>query len=283
MTGQNGLSAFLGTSESPVVIHDEHLKNRGQQERAQLRSIPLLYELGVEEFVYDDLWAREFQLVEHGYTDPHEVSPADVSFPLGHIVTAPQLLPRHEQEFDYEGISQADATWELLRTASERISDGQYVLVTDTDAPEIPSRTPVKGRSAADQFNAVTFDYLDLVRDYVVEHVDSALPLDYTKNVFFHRISEYHSKHGAPASTLPELFKYEEAPAESPVWDPLYYFLEHDLQDILDEYEEHVMEALRSWIERGDTAKIARRMIATLHRCDFDAERLAEYQNDTNR
>lgn len=276
------LEEFLGT-ESPIVVHDPQLEERGKRERAQLRSLPLLIELGLGRFLYDDLWSREFQLVEHEYVAPGAVNPASTSFPLGHIVTSKQLLPRHEQEFTYEDISQADVTWELCRRASREGIEGHYVLVCDTDSPQIPSRTPVAGRSVSDQFNAVTYDYEKLMHEYIREYVDSKLPLKYSKNLYLHRVSEYHARHDAPAKTIPELFEYDRAPVDSPIWRPLHFFIEHELRDILDEYEAHITDALRSWIEWGDTEKIARRMIATLHRCDFDRDELLDYQRDSNR
>jgi hypothetical protein len=96
-------------------------------------------------------------------------------------------------------------------------------------------------------------------------------------------VSEHHAAQGAPASELVELFDYERAPAESPVWEPLHFFIEHELEEVLEEYEAHATTALRSWSEWGDTEKIAKRMIATLHRCDFDSEELAEYQHSDRR
>ena len=274
------LEEFLGT-ESPIVIYDPQLEERGKRERAQLRSLPLLIELGLSRFLYDDLWNREFQLIEHEYVSPKAVDPAGTSFPLGHLVTSQQLLPRHEQEFTYEDISQADVTWELCRSASR--NGVEYVLVCDTDCPQIPSRTPVAGRSVSDQFNAVTYDYEKLMHEYIREYVDSKLPLKYSKNLYLHRISEYHAQHGAPAKTIPELFEYDRAPANSPVWHPLRFFIEHKLGDFLDESEAHITNALRSWIEWDDTETIARQMITTLQHCDFDRDELLDYRRDSNR
>lgn len=280
MADKTTFAEFIGTGESPVIVYDPQLEKRDRMARAQLRSIPFFLEFEFDDFLYDSLWSREFQLVEHEYKAPSEMVPEEASFPLVHLVTSNQLKPRHEQELEQEYISQADVTWDLFRAAEE---NGLYVLVSDTDAPQIPSRTPTAGRSAADQFDAIPFEYEQLVHDYVQKYVDSDLPLHDTKNLYFHRISESHAQQGAPASTLTELFDYERAPANSPVWDPLYYFIEHELQDILEEYTAHITQVLRSWVERGDTEKIAKRMIATLHRCDFDAEQLKEYQYDSNR
>lgn len=283
VSAPSSLAEFLGTDESPVVIRDPQLEKRGKAERAQLRSVPFLMELGIGQFLYDDLWSRDFQLVEHDHLDPTAVTVSDLRPPLAHLVTGHQLLPRHEQELGYEGISQADLAWKLLQKASEDKTLGQHVLVTDTESPQIPSRTPVVGRSATDHFDAVPFDYEQLIKEYIESYVESKLPLEYTKNLYFHRVSEHHARNGVPAATISELFDYTKAPPGSPVWRPLYYFIEHELQEVHEEYEAHVTEALRSWIEHGDTGKIAKSMIAVLHAQEYDAERVAEYQNTTDR
>lgn len=282
MSVETDLIGALGTSESPVIVHDQQLEKRDRMARAQLRSIPFFLEMGVSQFVYDDLWAREFELVEHTHLGLDDVNPMTVEFPLVHLATGKQLRSRDEQELEQGFISQANTTWELFRAASEDLS-GQYVFISDTTSPHIESRTPVPGRSVADQFDATTFEYEQLIHDYVKEHVESRLPLYDTKNLYFHRVSEYHYKHDAPASELEVLFDYEAAPSDSPVWDPLHYFIEHELSSILEEYEAHVTTALRSWIERGDTEKISKRMIATLHRCNFDSKELSEYQQSDRR
>lgn len=282
MPVNGGLVQALGTSESPIVVHDSQLEKRDRRARAQLRTVPFFLELGVQNFVYDELWAREFQLVDHDYSAPDTITPSTISFPLVHIATKKQLRSKDEQDQGHEFISQADVAWELFKRGAEA-DDGQYVFVTDTPTPHIESRIPVPGRSVADQFNATSFEYEQLIHDYVKENVDSKLPLYDTKNLYFHRISEHHAANGAPASELVKLFDYERAPAESPVWKPLHFFIEHELEDILEEYESHVTTALRSWIEWGDTEKIAKRMIATLHRCNFDSEELSEYQHSDRR
>lgn len=284
MTGGPGLREVLGTPESPVIVADERLGKYGKRARAQLRSVPLFLELGLDRFLYDDLWSREFQLLSHDHRSPDDVDPSDEPFPLVHVVTGKQLLPPDEQDFEKEFISQSDLTWELFRRAAERSGpERPYVVVTDTASPHIPSETPVHGRSVADQFSVPGFEYDQLLHDYVKENVDSELPLTTTKNLYFHRVSERHAEQGAPASDLVELFDYERAPADSPIWDPLYYLVNHELDAVLERYTEHVTEALRSWVEWGDTQKIAKQMVQTLHRCDYDSDRLETYQHDDRR
>lgn len=275
------LSEFLGTRESPIIITEPQLEKRGQRARAQLRSIPFFRELGVDRFMYDALWQDDFQLVEHEYFDPSKRTGTNVDFPLIHLANSKQLLGRDSQDHGQEDISQAKITWDLLSAADQ--ADEPYVLVCDTDAPKIPSETPVAGRPVADQFGAERFEYPQLVRDYVRDNVDSGIPLNETRNLFFHKVSAHHRENGLPGRSIPDLFDYEQAPADSPVWEPLYYFIEHELEELYEEYEAHIRESLRSWVEWGDTSAISRRMIAVLHRCDFDAEQLDDYRNSNDR
>jgi hypothetical protein len=275
------ITDFIGTRETPIIVYDSQLEKRDRTARAQLRSIPFFLEFDIESFVYDSLWREEFQLVDHDFHAPTGANAGELSLPLVQLTTSDQVKPRHEQELEHEDISQADLTWELFKRASE--TGDPYVFVSDTDAPQVPTRTPSIGRSATDHFDAVTFEYEQLIHDYVDTYVDSKLPLSDTKNLYFHKASACHAARNAPASTLPELFDYERAPSESPVWAPLYYFVEHELEEILNEYTAHVTGALRSWVEYGHTEKIAKRMIATLHQCDFDTEQLSDYQHDPDR
>ena len=121
-------------------------------------------------------------------------------------------------------------------------------------------------------------DYETLSSRYLEEHVDSALPASQTRNLHYHRASEYHKQHDAPADTLESVYDYTRAPSQSPVWEPLYYFIEHDLENVLDEYGERISDALRSWTERGETRKVANRMLDALRICEFEKEQLEEYQ-----
>jgi hypothetical protein len=100
------------------------------------------------------------------------------------------------------------------------------------------------------------------------------IPLSETMNFWYHAISDHHQRYGAPADSLPALFNYDEAPPNSPAWWPLYYFVEHDLDQILERYTERIREALRSWTERGDVQRIANNMDSMLVRCGFRADKL---------
>ncbi|OYR87846.1 hypothetical protein DJ71_05285 [Halorubrum sp. E3] len=113
------------------------------------------------------------------------------------------------------------------------------------------------------------------------EHLNSTLPTADTRNLYYHRISHHHNEVGAPADSFLDLFDYDKAPPNSPAWEPLYYFVNHDLEQILEKYTERIREALRSWTERGDVMEIANNMDSMLTRCQFSEEQLDE-QRDRN-
>jgi|GEM_PF-1716919 len=281
VSDQLTLTEFLGTGESPIIVRDRQLETRDQVAQARLRSLPLFLEFGLGTALYDSRWHRQVQLVDHDYRSPAELSPETEPFPLVHLVTSDQLKARHDQEFEHESVSQADLTWDLSRAAAD--SGARYILITDTNAPQIPSRTPSLGRSVADQFNAVTFEYDQLIHEYVADSVDSELPLDHTRNLYFHRISEYHADRDAPAATLEGLFEYELAPPGSPVWDPLYRLIEHDAASDIDDRAARITSTLEPWVESSGTEPIATQMLSTLEQCSFDRDTLHNYQHDSDR
>jgi len=203
--------------------------------------------------------------VSYTYLNPEEVDPGEVEFPLVHIVSQEGLVEYGEQHL----------VRSLLKQRSE---DDVYIIVSDTNAPRTPAYTPE--RSFVDEFTPNKgIDYESIVTNYIRDNLNSALPVSTnrgSKNLYYHQISHSHNAVGAPASTLPELFDYEHAPPNSPAWDPLYYLVEHDLQEILDRYTERIREALRSWTERGDVQRIANNMDSMLTQCQFRTDRLDE-------
>ena len=121
--------------------------------------------------------------------------------------------------------------------------------------------------------------------EYFHAFTDSTLALSTTRNMYFHEIATQHKHADVTARNLIDLFDYTTIPSDSPAWDPLYYFIHEDLENVLDDYSERVREALRSWIERGEVMKIANNMLATLRRTEFDADQLDDYRmrDPTNR
>ncbi|ODR80199.1 hypothetical protein BG842_02720 [Haladaptatus sp. W1] len=230
-----------------------------------MRSLPLLIEHGFDRVIHTDLWDNDFKPVPYTYLDPEEINSEKVEFPLVHVVSQEGLV-----EYDEQHLVRA-----LLK---QRSKEDIYIIVTDTNAPRTPKYTPE--RSFVDEFTPnMGMDYESKVTSYIRDNLDSALPVSTnrgSKNLYYHQISDHHNAVGAPANTLPKLFDYEEAPPNSPAWEPLYYFVEHDLQEILDKYTERIREALRSWTERGDVQKIANNMDSMLTQCQFRTDRLDE-------
>jgi hypothetical protein len=168
-----------------------------------------------------------------------------------------------------------DVVRQLLRT---RPDDRLYVLVTDTSTPTMPRHTKKPGKSFVDEFECTVLDYKPVLRQYLQHELDSDLPLSTTLNLFYHQVSAHHKAAGVDASSIPELFDYPRIPAESPAWDPLYYFIREDTDRVLEDYSERVREALRSWTERGPTQRVANSMIDMLERIEYEESRLDTYR-----
>lgn len=261
-----GLSQLTGqTYAKLIVFRDPYVGEHTHEARAQLRSLPLIIEHGFDRVIHTDLWDNDFKPVPYTYLDPEEVNPEEVEFPLVHIVSQEGLVEYGEQHL----------VRSLLKQRSE---DDIYIIVSDTNAPRTPAYT--SERSFVDEFTPNKgIEYESTLTNYIRDNLNSALPVSTnrgSKNLYYHQISHCHNKVGAPAGTLPELFDYERAPANSPAWDPLYYFVKHDLQEILEKYTERIREALRSWTERGDVQRIANNMNSMLTQCQFRADRLDE-------
>ncbi|MEZ3118206.1 hypothetical protein RYH80_20015 [Halobaculum sp. MBLA0147] len=256
---------FVGTKTETVVLADRQLEERGKRARAQLRSLPLLTTFGLDTVVHADVYDNGLRLADYDLLTSHDTDPADVSLPCVHVATQ-------------EGIDEYDEE-ELVRRLTERSVEGEgvYVLVTDTVAPRTPTYTPKPGKAITDEFDVVVKSYETLSKRYL-DDVDTTLAQSTTRNVFFHEAAAHHRAAGLNPRSLEELFAYDRAPADSPVWDPLAYFLEDDLENVLEDYSERIREALRSWTEKGEVTTVANQMLETLRRVDFELDRLTDYR-----
>lgn len=259
---------ILQTTTPTVIVRDTQLQKRAQHARAQLRSIPFFNELGVGTVVHAEVYDNDFKLVGYTHHDSQKVvdAPNDVEFPLLHIATQQGI-----EEYGEEDLIRA-----LLKRSAEE--DARYILVTDTTSPRLPTYIQKPGRSIVDDYDVAIKDYETLTSRYLRDNVNSALPAALTRNLHYHRTSEYHKHHDAPAGTLEDIYDYTRAPSGSPVWESLHYFIEHDLENVLNDYSERIREALRSWTERGETQKIANQMLDALRICEFEKAQLKKYQ-----
>jgi hypothetical protein len=259
---------ILQTTIPAVVMRDPQLQKRDKHARAQLRSIPFFHELGIENVIHSDVYDNDFKLIDYTHHSSKDFADIvdEVEFPIVHITTQEGI-----EEYGEEELVRA-----LLQRATEERE--RYILVTDTTSPRLPTYIQKPGRSIVDDYDVAVKDYKMLSTHYLDDYVDSALPASQTRNLHYHRASEYHKQRGAPADTLETIYDYTRAPTESPVWEPLYYFLEHDLENVLDEYSERISDALRSWTERGETRDVANQMLDALRVCEFEKEQLREYQ-----
>lgn len=255
---------FGWRDRSFIVITDPVVGEHTHEERAQLRTIPFLLKLGVENVAHTSLWDNDFKLVDYNHMDPQETNPSEVDFPLAHIVSQDGLASDDRWH---------DEQYFARKVLQQKTDDDTYILVTDTRSPSTPAYT--RNKSLVDEFGPCVKDYVSVAERYL-DNLDSGIPWSDTKNLFYHEVSDHHKELGAPSRTLPEIFDYSKAPPDSPVWDPLYYFVEEDLERILDRYTERIREALRSWTERGDVQKVANNMDIALTECDFRSEKIDE-------
>lgn len=270
------LADFIGTRDSFLVIRDPQLAKTGSQARAQLRSLPFLAQFGLRHIAHPGIYDNGLRLVEYDLVANEtlrENGVDDVEFPLVHYVSQEMLtgeLQDEDSTFDEQ-----DVVRRLLRA---RPTDTTYVLVTDTSTPKMPRLTKKPGKSFIDEFECSVADYKGLLKRYLQYNLDSALPLSTTQNLYFHQVSAHHKRAGIEAGSIPDLFDYTRIPADSPVWDPLYYLIREDVDQVLEDYSERIREALRSWTERGPTQKVANSMLDMIERVDFEEDRLDNYR-----
>lgn len=275
-TDTPALAEFVGTRDSLLVIRDPQLAKSGTQARAQLRSLPLLAQSGLDTVAHPAVYDNGLRLVEYNLIPNEELRADgvnDVRFPLIHYVSQEMLtgeLQGTDSVYDDQDIIR-----HLLRRRPESIP---YVLVTDTSAPKMPRHTQKPGKSFVDEFECTVVEYKGLLKRYLQDTIDSDLPLSSTQNLYFHQVSAHHKQAGLEAGSIPALFDFTRIPADSPAWDPVYYLVREDVDQVLEDYSERIREALRSWTERGPTQKIANSMLDVLERVDFEEDRLDDYR-----
>ena len=270
------LADFIGTRDSFLVVRDPQLSKTGSHARAQLRSLPFLAQFGLQYVAHPGIYDNGLRLVEYDLVENENLRAngvKDVGFPLIHYVSQEMLtgeLQDRESAFDDQ-----DIVRRLLRKRPEGVP---YVLITDTSTPRMPRHTQKPGKSFIDEFECTVTEYKGLLKRYLQYNLHSNLSLSSTQNLYFHQISAHHQQAGLKASSIPELFDYTEIPADSPAWDPLYYLIREDVEQVLDDYSERIREALRSWTEWGPTQEIANSMLDALERVDFEENRLDDYR-----
>lgn len=264
------LTELIHTEASTVVVKDRQLEKRAMQARAQLRSLPLFRALGLDTVIHTELWDNEYSPIEYEHRAAGNVATDELNFPLLHVVTQDGITEYGEEDLVRELVERSQA------------EGGKYILVTDTAAPKTPTYTKKPGRSIVDDYPPIAVrDYASISNTFLedVLEAQSRIPVVDTRNVFFHAASALHAEAGAPADSIEALFDYTQVPTESPVWDSARYFLVHDLENVLEDYSEHIREALRSWMEKGDTQKVANHILEVLQVCDYDASKLKDYRH----
>jgi len=258
---------FINTESKTVVVKEPQLQSRATDSRAQLRSLPLFHLFNFNTVVHTDEWDNQFKLIDYNHVSAEDADPSELSFPLVHFVTQ-EGIEEHGEE-------------DLVRKLVERSinEENRYILVTDTVSPKTPSVTMKAGKSIVDEFGEITVkDYNHLSSVFLENYLDSKIPVVDSRNIFFHAASTIHYPQDAPSDSIEDIFDYNLAPSNSPVWEPVRIFLRLNLANIHDDYSEHIQEGLRSWIEDADTQRIADQILEVLQTCEYNYEQLEEYR-----
>jgi hypothetical protein len=275
-TDSDGLSEFIGTRDALIVLREPQLGKSGTQTRAQLRSLPFLTEFGLNRVIHPQIFDNGLRLTAYDHVASEDIRSEGVNeleFPLVHYVS--QSMLTGELQDESRTFDEQDVIRRLLRARPKRVP---YIIVTDTSKPMMPRHTKKPGKSFIDEFECTVADYKGLLQRYLQNQTDSSLALSATQNLYFHRLSAYNEAAGLPGRSIPDLFDYPKLPADSPAWEPLYYFITEDADKILDEYSERIRAALRSWTERGPTQVVANQMLDMLERVEFEEDRLDSYR-----
>jgi len=235
-------------------------------ERAQLRALPMILELGIRKFTFVDTWFR-YKLVDFEYWKFGTES-VDVG--------ANSLCQFISQDVEFH--SDFEITKHLLnKTLGTKGS--MLVLVLDSAKFCLKDNQDEKPMIEDWDLTALTFEYEKLFPKYLklVGIDDPPIPLTETRNMVFHRMAKLHSDTlGRRPRRLAELFEYEVIPSQSYAWEILKSFANKTAQM---EFHPYIHQCLRSWVEK-DITRIAEQMLETLQRCQFDPRKVEKLRAD---
>ena len=228
--------------------------------RAELRSLPMLLELGIKNFTFVDT-LHTYELVDFSYKKFHgEPFKRDV-FPICQIIS---------QETEIH--SNFDVTRSLLNL-QRSIEDSTLVLVLDTVNFLLKINQDRKPMIEDWGLSSNAFHYEELFPRFLerIGLENSPLPFRVTRNLVFHKMANLHMNElGKKPKRLSDLFDYDHAPPESYAWKILKDFANEKAQFGFSAY---IHECLRAWVEH-DITRIADRMLDVLQRCQFNPDKV---------
>lgn len=256
---------FMGFVPDRLMIVDPRVgKPTGHEERAQLRSVPMLRDIGIKRYTYSAVWHPDVKLVDYKYQSLSEEESGQIKPPFCQIIS--QAVEDH---------SSSDLTRRLL----QRDMDEPIILVTDQDTFSL--KDAHGGRTVKEDFGFHVLDYDKIFQNYlrnIIGIEPPAIGLSITKNAVYHKIAATHKEHGVEVNTIADLFDYSIAPAESQVWDILIEFCQ-ERESVLEGFDKYVRQNLRPWTERGEVGDITTSILDALQQCDFNPDSVKDYRS----
>jgi len=250
----------VGPPGAFVIIDPWVGQPSGRPGRAELRSLPMLVELGVKNFTFVDTLYK-YELVNFNYKKfQGEQFDRDV-FPICQIIS-------QETEFT----SNFNVTRSLLNL-HRSLEDSTLVIVLDSVNFVLKVNQDGKPMIEDWGLSGNTFNYEELFPRFleIIGLENSPLPLTETRNLLFHKMADLDMKKlGKKPKRLRDLFDYDRAPPESYAWKVLKDFANEKTQLA---FSAHIHECLRAWVEH-DITQIADRMLDVLQRCQFNQEKI---------
>ncbi len=235
--------------------------------RAELRSIPMLLELGVENFTFVDN-LHKYELVDFNYKKVHGEQLEGNVFPICQIIS-------QETEFH----SDYDITRSLLNL-QRSVASSTLILVIDSVSFVLKVNQNGKPMIEDWGLSGNTFKYEELFLRFLEKFGLNDSPLSFfeTRNLVFHEMAiQYVRELGMKPRRFSDLFDYNSIPTESYAWKILKDFANEKTQV---EGNEHIHQCLRAWIEH-DITRIANHMIDTLQRCGFDQRKIEKLRRNS--
>lgn len=252
------LERMLEPSRSPslVILTDDAVSTG-----SELRSIPLLHEYGHETFIYTEGYG-ESKLLDYEHVPSENADGEKLDYPLVHIATQDSITNRNEQHL-------------LRKLLQKRSPEDPYVIVTDTNAPITTAYT--KNKSIVDEFTPNRpVEYTQLAEQHLIQTLDSDISVSETKNILYHRISEHHKTSGAPSDSLHDIFNFEEAPTDSPVWQIPKRLLNVGTENM---NEDELAGILSPWTE-NNVREVASRVESILSNCGYSIEEIEKKRKE---
>ena len=262
----NSLDQLLGFVPERLMVVDPRVgQPTGHEQRAQLRSVPMLVDLGLSRFTYSAVWHPDIKLVEYNYQPLAEDEAEEITPPFCQVIS--QAVESH-------------SNMHLTRRLLQRDMEEPIIMVTDQDTLSL--KDAHGGRTVKEDFNFHVVDYESIFQTYLKNLVGiepPAIGISKTKNAVYHRIAATHRDHGVETNSIADLFDYSKAPAESQAWDILLEFCK-ERENVLENFDKYVRQNLRPCTERGDVGDITTSILDTLQQCDFDPATIEEYRNE---